>query len=111
MVAVLKCEMAAAQKKVFSHPGAWEDSEIITGSVREASVNCGPGQPVHNKVLFSYYLTYMCRAQEKTRVGLQYFQVYTTHCFVALGRGDMAIKRKIESGRRSRGHQLQAKLN
>ena len=54
MVAVLKCEMAAAQKKVFSHPGAWKDSEIITG--RPLLVNCGAGRArtAHNKILLSF---------------------------------------------------------
>ena len=53
MVALLKCEMAALQKKVFSHPGAWEDSEIITGSGREASVNCGAAWTQQDTVLFT----------------------------------------------------------
>ena len=54
MVAVLKCETAAAQKKVFSHPGAWKDSEIITG--RPLLVNCGAGRArtAHNKILLSF---------------------------------------------------------
>ena len=102
MVAVPKCEMAAAQKKVFSHPGAWEDSEIITGSGREASVNCGPGHRVHNKILFSYFLPCMQRELEWEICSI----FKCAHCFVvlstALGRGDMTIKRKIESGRRRR---------
>ena len=106
MVAVLKCEMAAAQKKVFSHPGAWKDSEIITG--RPLLVNCGAGRArtAHNKILLSF-------AYRRLTLGISVLEgrKYLVPMCVSVGvewyrgeKGDMAIKREIESG-----HQLQGK--
>ena len=99
MVAVPKCEMAAAsQKKVFSHPGAaWEDSEIITGSSREASVNCAARQRAQPDTIL------ILSSAEYIHVPAQEWKIRSTfRCGTDWGgRGDMAIKREIESGGRT----------